>query len=372
MLPVSSISIAANELRTLLSQQIADVDEANISISHPKEMKANNSVQGLNLFFYRVEFGAFPSDATPDNPFYVRLHCLITALGSDEQIPGPGGGNTITGGENDLRLIGEVMRVLHENPLVPLNDSDQPLRLEVVYLPLSLDDLNHVWSTQGETAYRLSVAYEFFLVPIPLSSPVKKGPRVGAIGIRVQPDLTHKPMPSEGFGLATNSPQVPYVAINTDHSNWSPHICFIDDDSELYYVLSLPDTTTDNLHILLAGEQGSEIQLVWEPWQWDFSLNVGGWGHSVADATTPVASIPVVTDPDNPLFSHVIDPNAVDLRLNQTVSLPFSGAPTENQRRQGVLYAVRHWLRPRPQAEPELVSLRSNPLLVSLYREESV
>lgn len=373
MLPVSSISIAANELRTLLSEQIADVDEGSISISHPKEMKADKSVQGLNLFFYRVEFGAHPADVSTENPFYVRLHCLITALGSDVVIPGPGGGNTITGGENDLRLIGEVMRVLHEHPLVPLHNSNQsqPLRLEVVFLPLSLDDLNHVWSTQGETAYRISIAYEFFLVPVPLATPVKKGPKIGSIGVQVQPDLSETPLPSGGFGVRSDSPEVPYVAINTDRRDWSPHLCFLVNDVELHYVLSLPDSAAmDNLSIMLAGAEGAEIQLVWEPWEWDFAVSEGGWGSAVADTITPLAIIPVDNDPALPLSSHVIDPKNIDLRLKQTVSLPFAVPPTENQRRQGVLYAIREWQRPRPQAEPETIILRSNPLLVSIYHEE--
>jgi hypothetical protein len=376
MLPVSSFSIAATQLRQLLADEITDLDARNIHISHPKDVNVNNTVQALNLFFYRVEYGGYPSDVSSHDPFYVRLHCLVTALGSDETTGGGGGGGggptTVTAGENDLRLIGEVMRVLHENSSIPLADENQPLMLQAVYLPLSLDDLNHVWSTQADTAYRLSIAYEFALVPVPLTSATRSSPLVGAVGIDTQANLSQPQLPQDGFNVSASSPEVPRVVINTQRANWTPHICFLQDSQTLRYVLRIPDTqSTTDCEVLVAGAEGATVQLVWESWHWDYDSNSGGWSPEEPDSSTPEAQIPSDDDPSNPLLANIIDPQAIDTRLQHSVTLPFTAPPAEDERRQALLYAVRQWERVRPQADVEVITVRSNPLLVSIYHEEA-
>ena len=91
------------------------------------------------------------------------------------------GNGATSAGENDLRLIGEVMRVLHEQPVVSLDGgtASKVASLEIVPHPLNLDNLNHIWSTQGDTAYRLSVAYEMALAPIPLAREAESSPKAG-------------------------------------------------------------------------------------------------------------------------------------------------------------------------------------------------
>ena len=115
MVAISSLSVAANELRTLLQTEIVDVDVEQIKIGHPKETFGDmkKDMNHLNLFFYNVQYDGYPVDGLSTDPFYVRLYCLITAVGAKK--------SNLSAGENDLRLIGEVMRVLHEQPVIMID-----------------------------------------------------------------------------------------------------------------------------------------------------------------------------------------------------------------------------------------------------------
>ena len=103
MLPVSAMSDAANKLRNLLLDRIDDLDDVKrIRIGHPKDtledMEKDKDKNHLNLFFYNVSYDGYPADGLSEDPFYVRLHCLITAVGAKKSSP--------SAGENDLRLNG--------------------------------------------------------------------------------------------------------------------------------------------------------------------------------------------------------------------------------------------------------------------------
>ena len=130
MIPVSSMSVTARYLRQILADNITDVNVNNIYISNPKDLSVDTTEQCLNLFFYRVDYSGYPADGTPDNPFYVKMFCLITALGADTTEGEGENQETITAGENDLRLIGEVIHVLHENPIIQLAGEGYPLHLQ--------------------------------------------------------------------------------------------------------------------------------------------------------------------------------------------------------------------------------------------------
>ena len=64
------------------------------------------------------------------------MHCLATPFCVDE--------NPIPAGENDLRVIGEVLRHFHENPLFDLPVEAETFRVQVIFLTLGLDELNQI------------------------------------------------------------------------------------------------------------------------------------------------------------------------------------------------------------------------------------
>jgi photosystem II stability/assembly factor-like uncharacterized protein len=271
MVAISSFSVAAIELRKLLQKEIAGLSVDQIMIGHPKYTfdKMKEDKNNLNLFFYNVQYDGYPSDGLSENPFYVRLYCLITAVGAKNGTPSPG--------ENDLRLIGEVMRVLHEHPIIPVEDGNNSeiAQLQTVPHPLNLDNLNHIWNTQGDTAYRLSVAYEMALAPVPLAEAVEKGPLVGEIGTKVIGKMDSDVMPDTGFGISAFGPIVPEIKVDASRSNWTPYVCFVYQKS-CEYTLAFKKGSEAlkkfSPAIWVAADANARIDFVWEKWQSD-----SGW-----------------------------------------------------------------------------------------------
>jgi hypothetical protein len=347
----SAISVAARALRTHLSGAIG-VPEGQILIGHPqqsvKDVEGEVNKQFLNLFFYRVDHGAVPVDGSAEDPLLLRLYCLITGLGTKETI----GSSSVSAGENDLRLIGGVMKRLHERPLLSLlNESAQELaRLQVVLHPMSLDDLNHVWSTQGETPYRLSVGYELALVPLPLAQFGDRSPRVGSVGLSVQSavqsGLDVASLPAAGLGTPRLTPQVPAIFVDGNAADWTPHLAFFAGGTLQYSLALRSDALPLALMVIALGAPGAQVRLEWE----------------IFDATAPQPNWQVVpANPANvPVSSDTLNPTQTEPPLpglTRSVSLPI------NARGQAVLRAVRDYTRP----DGVIVQLRSNPLFIAVH-----
>lgn len=342
MLPVNAISLAARELRKYLSSELG-VLETNIIIGNPKEgveaadNKANE--QYLNLFFYRIENGAYPADAMAESPYYVRLHCMITALGNTETSDG----STISAGENDLRLIGGVMQLLHQKPHVSINntDGDEIAQLQVINIPLTLDDINNIWSTQGDVAYRLSVGYEMALAPLLLTPAHETSPRVGSIGAAVEQGMGYSQLPDEGFSVYQQSQGVKAIQVNDQYPEWSPHICFVANDGAMAYSLAFDNASIPaQLGVIGIGLAGTTVELAWQIWD-----KVNGW-QEVAPSGENLD-----------IHTAAVDPATLDMGMVQNVTQPLS------DNGQAMLYARRSWTRP----DGSSVTLRSNPLLVTVY-----
>ncbi len=347
----SSLSVAARALRTHLAAAVG-LPESQILIGHPslaaKDVEGDTNKQFLNLFFYRVEHGAHPPDGAVNDPFFLRVYCLITALGTKETA---GDGATISAGENDLRLVGGVLRRLHESPILRLQDngSQDVAQLQVLLHTLSLDDLNHIWSTQGDTPYRLSIGYELALVPMPLGEAARRGPRVGAIGIGAQSDIGYRPLPGAGFGTGAKAPQVPALHVDSDRPDWVPHICWYADDGTLQYSAAVAaDNLPAALQVIALGKPADSVDLFWEV-----------WNPALPDPRWQIAA----AEPANlTLPADRLDPRQTAPALNtlaQDVDLPLT-LPG-----QALLYARRNYTRP----DGTVVALVSNPLLVSIYEE---
>lgn len=277
MLPVTVMSDAANRIRNLLFGKIDDIDDVTkIMIGHPKDTFVDMDGGGvkdknhLNLFFYNISYDGYPADGSSQDPFYVRLYCLITAVGTRTGKP--------SYGEKDLRLIGEVMRVLHENPIVSVGSGNSEIaQLQVVPHPLTLDNLNHIWSTQGDTAYRLSVAYEMALAPVPLTVAIERSPLVSETGSDVESDMDYDLLPENGYGIETTSPIVPRHSVNIGQLNWAPQICLVYLNAcsySLTFKLGSVELTDFIPKIWIAADNNADIDLVWEQWKSDTGWQV--------------------------------------------------------------------------------------------------
>ncbi len=376
-LPVNAISIAANKLRMLLLSEISDLSTiSQISIGQPKgtfedEVDKNQ----LNLFFYNVSYEGYPADGLNEDPFYVKLYCLITAVGAKGVAGSP------SAGENDLRLIGEVMRVLHQQPVISVDNGNnvEIAQLQIVPHKLNLDNLNHIWSTQGNKPYRLSVAYEMALAPIPLAVAVERSPLLGEPQIVVWGAMKRSPE-KELDGLVSQKPLVKYLEIDTDRKDWKPHICLFKniqpsrESEKLHYVFKVEADFDGNfdgeMKILIAGKNNGKVKLVWNIWRRKENDTVVPWKEDIPDSVGPVEKeIINKQGPTVPFFPNRIDPSDIDLQRIFNVKLPGDILGSDKGKWQAVLHAIHEWKHKDPANKDVTTLIKSNSIL--LYGDKS-
>ena len=173
--PESSLSVALQELPEFVSSQMPD--DVIVSVDTPsRASKAaeDSDKNQLNIFAYRLAPSGFHADLNMQEPLFIRMQILVTAFPAGNGNPPP---------DADLRVLGQAMRVLSSVPVMPtvlpgpLPGDAEPgdfrqlqttdYRVQVVFQAPTMEELNHIWTTQGgDLAYRLSAAYELALIPI--------------------------------------------------------------------------------------------------------------------------------------------------------------------------------------------------------------
>jgi hypothetical protein len=328
-LPESSISRACRAIADYVGAQLkAAGSQVQVRLGAPwaAAPALATSDHALNFFFHRIEPSGFGPDTLPGEPWWMRLHCVITAFAVDEE--------RISAGENDLRLIGEVIRILHEKPVLDAVDvAGEKVAAQMIFEPLSLDDVNRLWSAQKDVPYRLSIAYEVALVPVVPRRRAVAGPRVAAISAEVRA--------GDASAIARVDPPA-LAPPELDREDWAPRIAFATPGGPAQ-VMSLragdPDLNELKLRVLIAGAAGAPVTLSWDVWD-----PAAGWraGPAAGAARAAFAAIP---------------PGAVSADLTAQVSLPFTGTAG-----QAALYATRSYRR----GDGAALEVRSNLLLVTL------
>ena len=336
-LPTSTLSQVSRSVADFVTEGL---DAANLSIrvmiGSPAAAAAKEAAteHRVNLFFYRLEPWDFDADALPGETGWLRLHCLITAFGVSE--------DNVSEGENDLRLLGEVVRLFHEAPVMAVGDVDgETVGLQVVLQPLTSDEINHLWSTQGDVAYRTSVAYEMAVAPVVPKTPARGSPLVGSVTSEVHEAM--RVIDGGLTGLTYAPPAVP-VAIDAELEAWAPHICFVHEGTCAYtlaFALGSDALAAFQPAVVIVGDPGSDVTLQWDEWRADT-----GWA-SAADPQDATATVPSLT------------PGLVGTLTTTDVALPTDDVPG-----QVVLYAQRTYSRA---VDGAALTVRSNPLLVTLY-----
>ncbi|MXP65357.1 DUF4255 domain-containing protein [Roseomonas sp. M0104] len=179
----SSLSVAVQGIADYLDTEFGE--DVIISIDTPlraHERAKDSDKHVLNIFVYRIAPSGFHAGSGAEEPFFVRLHTLITPFPGDKNNPPE---------DIELRVLGHAIRVLQSNPVLPAvfpggpagegdfrNAPHRDYRLRAILQAPSMEEINHIWTTQGgELAYRVSAAYEFALVPIePLALHEPAGP----------------------------------------------------------------------------------------------------------------------------------------------------------------------------------------------------
>jgi len=332
----SPLSQVCKGIRAYLDSEINGPDRSKVTVvlATPAETAsagAGDSDHRLNLFFHRFEpAGLFP-DTLPGETGWLRAFCLITPFAVEENSVGPG--------ENDLRLIGEVSRIFHERPAFILNVDGTNYHLQTVFLPLGLDQLNQLWSTQGDTIYRPSLLYEISLMPVVPVEPALTPPLAAGLGLQVQATLDRQTVSASSQG-----PQMTIMRPATGNEDWAPALAFVENNGcalSLLFAVGSPELATFIPQVWVAGQLGATVELCWECWEAS-----SGW-QPVLPAT-PV----VITDSG-------IDPEAAAGATTVSLILPFKDRPG-----QMLLVAERTYTR---SSDGAVLRARSNPLLITLY-----
>ena len=331
----SSLSLACRSIADFVSAGLdAAANSIRVMIGSPVDAVPGQSdtEHRVNLFFYRIEPGGIYPDSGPGDTWWVRLHCLVTGFGLME--------NQISSGENDLRLLGEVMRLFHETPVLPaLQVGDEAFRLQSIFQPLSPDDLNHIWSTQGDVHYRPSVVYEMALAPmVPGQRPVPP-PLVGALGFEARAEMAARHAP---FGGQAAGPPVRAMHVDIRDFAWAPRLCFVHQGAcseSLAFAEGSAEFAAFQARVWVAGDPAATVTLVWELW-----TSRTGWQRASTQDVSPT--------------TQTIDPDQTATASTVVFSPPFGGPG------QALLYAERTFAHP---GTGQALTVRSNPLLVTLY-----
>ena len=339
-LPPSTLATACRSIVDFVDSQLPEgTNPIRMLIGSPADAvpQENDSDHRVNFFFYRVEpSGDALGLSSPDQPWRVRVHCLVTAFAVAEE--------AISSGENDLRLLGSILRVFHETPILPaVTIGDEVVRPQVVFRPMSLDELNHVWSTQGDVHLRPSACYEMALLPVMPDELGVGGPLVGAVGFETRAAVAGR---SAAFTGAAAAPAVLRHDVNTTGDDWQPRICLVDGGAcaeTLTFEVGSPELAPFVPRAWVAGRggAGTQVTLRWETWD-----AASGWVPDPAE--TPADPLTAFIDPDQV-------PDEGDL---VALALPFDDQPG-----QLLLYAAREFT-PPGQGPREV---RSNPVLLSLF-----
>lgn len=339
----SSLSILCQSVETFVRDGLdASANDIEVTVGAPAvAAAATPKMNRVNLFFNRFEPAGYGAGGHPQEPWLLRLHCFITAFGQDDAA------ENITAGEFELRMIGEVIRLFHETPVMAAVDvSGEGVRLQAVFTPLDYENLNHLWSTQNDASYRPSVAYEFALGPI-VPSVKKSVPKLAGGVSAVIRSSTEKSW-DMAEAISISFPARPR-SVDISLVHWIPAVCFVTDGcctESLFLDLDAIDLVNDTLAVWLAGDPAGTIAFKWLIWD-----SVNGWVEM--DPGASAAPVSTIIDPEGSV------PEALT-ELAMPLTAPFAGNDAQAQ-----LIAERSYTDPLLSVEK---TVKSNPILVTFYR----
>jgi hypothetical protein len=191
-----------------------------VTLLSPTETSSHQ--KRVNLFLYRVVPNPHlynrdfqPKPGTPNvlvhPPLALNLFYLLTPFAQLDPE---------TGDANAHAVMGEAMRVLHENPIVPPSALEAPLvksQLKITLHTAETEELSKVW-TALEKDLRLSAVYEVSFVDLLAKREQAVGPRVTKTVLTVNAD--DKRPSIAGFQPGSGSAGSVVSITGTDLAGW--------------------------------------------------------------------------------------------------------------------------------------------------------
>lgn len=204
----NAVAKTSETLRNLLVNEMIPGLTAPVTIQAPDEAGANRRI---NLFLFRiapntmltnmdwqVQPGSNPTRLAPP-PLSLRLFYLMTAYVPNDET---------TQNTAAQAVLGDAMRVFHENAVVPdtyLVNGLQNAReeIKITLYPMDADEMMRLWSMFSQP-YRLSVAYEVTTVQIDMLPDHERemAPRVRTVGVPQVDAPFHPPQVTHLFPTA--------------------------------------------------------------------------------------------------------------------------------------------------------------------------
>ncbi|GAA4095463.1 DUF4255 domain-containing protein [Actinomadura miaoliensis] len=182
----TAIGMVSESLQDMLVTEMAVTPSVPVTVLGPDEPAADRRVNLLlykvteNTFLKNIDWQVRPGTAdrlTPP-PLSLKLSYLLTAYAPNDPY---------TGNATAHALLGEAMRVFHDNPVVTDEFLVRGLRgapeeIRVVHVPLDLEELSRIWSTFTRP-YHVSACYEVSVVQLDakgtVHAPSKRVRRIG-------------------------------------------------------------------------------------------------------------------------------------------------------------------------------------------------
>ncbi|MFE5923823.1 DUF4255 domain-containing protein [Streptomyces sp. NPDC056468] len=165
----TAIGMVSASLRILLLREMRLDPPVDVTILAPDEQGSGRRV---NLFLYKVAENPFlknedwtlkagPPGRLADAPLSLNLFYLLTPYAPNDDLVGNSAAH---------QILGEAMRVFHENAVVPRTHLDAGLadareRLQIATSSLEAEELNRMWTTFSRP-FRLSVPYQVSTVQL--------------------------------------------------------------------------------------------------------------------------------------------------------------------------------------------------------------
>jgi hypothetical protein len=184
----TAIGMVSTSLRNLLIGEMRLSPAVEVTILAPDEQSSGRRV---NLFLYKVTENPFlknqdwtldpgSADRLRDAPLSLNLFYLLTPYAPND---------AVSGNATAHQILGEAMRVFHENAVVPRRHLDSGLvdareRLQIVTGSVEAEELNGMW-TNFSQPFRLSVPYQVSTVQLDRLPETARlmAPRVRRVGI---------------------------------------------------------------------------------------------------------------------------------------------------------------------------------------------